>query len=106
MTEPITVTDFDGGSSVNFDAGTHPADDAVRAAGHEPNGYFWEGVVRYGFPGAEELELDSEADMFSVTGDRAVLERLAPWLDELLAEPAKITDLIGRAEAEGFEFDD
>ncbi|AFV89247.1 hypothetical protein DUY81_10935 [Acidipropionibacterium acidipropionici] len=106
MTDPITVIDFDGGSSVNFDAGTHPADAAIRAAGHEPNGYFWEGLVQYAFPGAEALEMDSEADMFSATGDRAVLERLAPWLDALLADPDRVSALISQALADGVEFDD
>lgn len=46
------------------------ADESIASAGHEPNGYFWEGVVQYLAPElAEQLELDSEAGMFAAEGE-------------------------------------
>jgi hypothetical protein len=38
-----TILDIDGNHSLSFYCGELPADEAVSAAGHEPNGYFWEG---------------------------------------------------------------
>jgi len=39
----IKLIDVAGSSSLLFECGDLPADAAVLAAGHEPNGYFWEG---------------------------------------------------------------
>ncbi|MGW6605735.1 hypothetical protein [Streptomyces sp. NPDC055036] len=46
----INLHDFDGEYSLTLDAGGLAADAAVAAAGHEPNGYFWEGLVRFAWP--------------------------------------------------------
>ncbi|WP_237551684.1 MULTISPECIES: hypothetical protein [unclassified Streptomyces] len=46
----IHLHDFDGEHSLTLDAGGLDADAAVVAAGHEPNGYFWEGLVRFAWP--------------------------------------------------------
>jgi hypothetical protein len=43
----IKLIDVAGSSSLLFGCGNLPADAAVLAAGHEPNGYFWEGVLQY-----------------------------------------------------------
>nr|WP_237551271.1 Imm51 family immunity protein [Streptomyces sp. SID5614] len=45
------------------------ADAAVVAAGHEPNGYFWEGLVRFASPDiVEHVDFDSKAGMFCAVG--------------------------------------
>jgi hypothetical protein len=70
----IKLIDVAGSSSLLFKRGDLPADVAVLAAGHEPNGYFWEGVLQYLAGGLlTQVELDPEAGMFCVRGDRAVL---------------------------------
>jgi hypothetical protein len=95
------------GPSIAFDCGELTVDDAVRATGHEPNGYFWESVARYGAPTAVAgLNLDCEAGRFAAYGDRDLLEQVRGALRPYLTDRARITDLIARAEAEGFEFDD
>lgn len=68
----IIRENIDGQSSVRFYCAAWPADAAVVAAGHEPNGYFWEGVLRFLDPTlAKALELDSEAGMFAAYGGPA-----------------------------------
>ncbi|MFI9118533.1 hypothetical protein ACIGW0_03845 [Streptomyces bikiniensis] len=47
----IDLHDFDGEHSLTLNTGGSAADDAVVAAGHEPNGYFWEGLVQFGLAG-------------------------------------------------------
>jgi hypothetical protein len=107
MAEYMSLGEVEGSHSLSFSCGDLPVDDAVIAAGHEPNGYFWEGVARYVAPDLmAELELDSEGSMFCAYGGRGVLERLRRLLKPYLEDPAKITKLIGDAEAAGVEFDD
>lgn len=97
-----------GGSSLlTFDCGRLPADAAVFAAGHTPNGYFWTGVAQYvAGPVLSVVELDPDANMFCAIGDRAVLERLGDELAAYLDDPEEIARLIREAEAAGFELDD
>jgi hypothetical protein len=84
-----------------------PADEAVSAAGHEPNGYFWDGVATLLAPEVvARLELDSEAGMFSASGDPDDLARLQALLEPVLASPEVVRAAIERAEADGFVFDD
>lgn len=46
-----------------------PVDKEIVLAGHEPNGYFWDGVTTFLRPDlAERLDLDSEGGMFSHPG--------------------------------------
>ncbi|MGW2633259.1 Imm51 family immunity protein [Streptomyces chattanoogensis] len=73
----IRLHDFDGEHSLTLDAGGLGADAAVAAAGHEPNGYFWEGLVR-----------------------------LKTAVESVIANPEAVRDIIARAETSGFEFDD
>jgi immunity protein 51 of polymorphic toxin system len=98
----------DGGSfSLSFTCGELPADDAVIAADHEPNGYFWEGVAQFLAPDvAAVVEFDSEGSMFCAYGDRGPLARLQQVLEPCLADPARVRQVIRDATAAGFEFDD
>jgi Immunity protein 51 len=103
----IKLIDVAGSSSLLFECGDLPADTAVLAAGHEPNGYYWEGVLRYLAGGLlTQVELDPEAGMFCARGDRAVLGQLREELEGYLDDPARIVRLVREAEASGFQFDD
>ena len=66
----MSIFDVADSASLTFQCGALPADAAVFAAGHEPNGYFWEGVVQY-LTGdlASQVELDCEAGMFCASLD-------------------------------------
>jgi hypothetical protein len=99
--------DIDGSISLTFYCGELPADEAIGAAGHEPNGYFWEGMVQYLAPAlAGQVELDSEAGMFAAEGDRAVLEQIRVLIDPYLDDGERVAATIREAEASGFQFDD
>jgi hypothetical protein len=103
----IRLHDFDGEHSLTFDAGGLAADVAVAAAGHEPNGYFWEGLVRFAWPDiAERLDFDSEAGMFCAVGSSSDLARLKTAVESVITSPETVRDIIARAETSGFEFDD
>lgn len=92
--------------SLTFYCEDLPTDDAALAAGRNPNGYFWEGVASFGFPElVEQVELDSEARMFSAIGTEEDLRRLQDQIEPLLADPAKLADLLRRADTAGFEFE-
>jgi Immunity protein 51 len=108
MADPLRIHQSDKyGPSVVFSCGELPADDAIRAAGHEPNGYFWESVARFLVPEqVAALELDCEAGTFAAHGDREALQQLRSALSPYIADRARVTELIARAEAAGFEFDD
>lgn|SRR5689334_21728036 len=108
MADPLRIHEsVDNGPGIVFACGALAVDEAVRAAGHEPNGYFWESVARFGAPAAVAgLDVNCEADLFAAYGDRDLLEQLGKALRPYLNDRARVTDLIKRAEAEGFEFDD
>lgn len=92
----------DGKASLTLDLGDLPTDAVVQAAGDEPNGAFWEGVASYVAPAlAARLEMDSEGTMFAVYGDRANLEQLRALLQPLVDQPAAMTGLLQRAQADG-----
>ncbi|MFD5286521.1 Imm51 family immunity protein [Streptomyces rubrogriseus] len=103
----IHLHDFDGEHSLTLDAGGLAADAAVVAAGYEPNGYFWEGLVRFAWPDiAEHVDFDSEAGMLSAVGSSSDLVRLKTAVESVVTSPEAVRDIIARAEASGFEFDD
>lgn len=103
----MNLIDVAGSSSLTFACGRLPADAAVVATGHEPNGYFWEGVAQYLAAGLiSQVELDCEAGMFCASGDRAVLGQLREELGRYLNDPEKMARLVREAEASGFQFDD
>lgn len=97
------LADESGGrASLTLDLGDLPSDAAVQAAGDEPNGAFWEGVVSYVAPAMiSRLDMDSEGSMFSVYGDRTDLENLRDLLQPLVDDPAAMTGLLHRAQADG-----
>ncbi|OII69716.1 Imm51 family immunity protein [Streptomyces sp. CC77] len=103
----ITLHDLDGEHSLTLAVGGLAADVAVADAGHEPNGYFWEGLVRFAWPGiAEPLDFDSEADMFCAVGTPGDLAQLKTALESVITSPDAVRDILARAETSGFEFDD
>ncbi|KNB51936.1 Imm51 family immunity protein [Streptomyces caatingaensis] len=103
----INLHDFGGEHSLTLDAGGLAADAVVAAAGHEPNGYFWEGLVRFAWPDiAERLDFDSEAGMFCAVGSSSDLARLKTAVESVVTSPEAVRDIIARAETSGFEFDD
>jgi hypothetical protein len=82
-------------------------DAAIAATGHEPNGYFWEGVLRFLDPAlADSMELDSEAGMFAAYGNATQCDRVGELLSALLQDIDAINELVARAEAAGHNFDD
>jgi hypothetical protein len=102
-----TIRESAGSFTLSFPCGGLPADEAVSAAGHEPNGYFWEGVAQFVAPDvAAVVEFDSEGSMFCVRGDRGPLARLQQVIEPYLADPAAVSRAIRDATAAGFEFDD
>jgi hypothetical protein len=107
MPDRVKMLDTGGATSLTFYCGELPADAAMSAAGHEPNGYFWEGMVEYLSPElAELLELDSEAGMFAANADRPVLDRLQALIEPYLDDGARVGNTVREAEASGFQFDD
>lgn len=107
MSNRTKIIDVADSTSLTFVCGDLPTDDAILAAGHEPNGYFWEGVAQYVAGDlSSELELDSEAGMFCASGERIFLDQLQQTLEPYLDDPEQVARLIREAEASGFEFDD
>ena len=96
-----------GEFSLTFRCGGLPADAAVRAAGHDPSGYFWEGIATLVAPDiVSALELDSDTESFRAIGLRVDLEELRNKLELLISRPEAIGAALARAEAEGFELHD
>jgi hypothetical protein len=101
-----------GHYSLLLDAGTTAVDDLAEELGHEPNGYFWEGVTRWLLATEAphlngRLGLDPEAGMFVAYGeDRPALEDLGTRLSAVATDPARLRDLVTQASAAGFDFDD
>lgn len=103
----MNIQEIDGATSLTFYCGDLPADEAITAAGHEANGYFWEGIVRYSAPDlASRVELDPEAGMFAAHGDRATVDRLRAAIGSCLDNGARVAATVREAEAADFEFDD
>ncbi|MFC9932445.1 Imm51 family immunity protein [Streptomyces sp. NPDC127190] len=103
----ITLHDFDGEHSLTLDAGDLAADAAVVAAGHEPNGYFWESFVQFAWPDlAERLDFDSEGGMFCALGSLSDLTQLKTAVELVISSPSAVRELVARAETAGVEFDD
>lgn len=106
MSRISTIGNVAGQTFLTFYCGELPVDALVREAGHEPSGYFWEGLVEYVAPQVvERVQLDSEAGMFSAAGDRADLELLAAELEPLLAGHRDVRVVIADAERDGHTLD-
>ncbi|WP_405430384.1 immunity 51 family protein [Micromonospora sp. NBC_00617] len=101
-----------GQYSLLLNAGTTPVDALVEELGHEPNGYFWEGVaevlVSTAAPTLEgRFAYDPEGGMFCAYGtDRRALEELEARMNAVATDGERMRRLITDAEASGFEFDD
>lgn len=91
----------DDGSSLIFDCDT-PVDGAITAAGGEPDGYFWEGVLSFVAPElAKGLELDSESSMFCAYGSADDLDEAQRLLEPYTTDTKEVLALIKRAESAG-----
>ncbi|OZV84792.1 hypothetical protein CA850_01545 [Micromonospora echinospora] len=112
MTPLRLIETTPGKYSLLLDAGTTAVDGLVEELGHEPNGYFWEGVaqvlVSTEAPALEgRFSYDPEGGMFCAYGvDRSALEELAVRMAAVATDGERMRRLIAEAEANGFEFDD
>jgi hypothetical protein len=111
--DPLRVIEHDPGKySLLLDAGTTNVDALVEELGHEPNGYFWEGVAQFLISTeaptlAGRFGYDPEGGMFCAYGeDREALEELGTRMAAVAADANRMRQLIAAAEADGFEFDD
>ncbi|MCP2337743.1 Imm51 family immunity protein [Actinomadura rupiterrae] len=111
--DPLKLIESKPGSySLLLYAGSTDVDELVQELGHEPNGYFWEGVaqflVRTEAPSlADRFDYDPEGDTFCAYGDdRPALEELALLMSETATTPSRMRSLITAAKAADFEFDD
>ncbi|MEV5570726.1 Imm51 family immunity protein [Spirillospora sp. NPDC052269] len=101
-----------GSFSLLLDAGTTQVDALVQEHGHEPNGYFWEGLARFlvttEAPSLENrFSYDPEGSMFCAYGsDRPALEALAALLSKAATTPSRMESLITAAKAANVDFDD
>ena len=97
---------------LTLDAGTTDVDDVVEELGHEPNGYFWEGIAQLIVASeasalAGRFSYDPEGGMFCAYGsDRGALEELATRMTAVATDAERVRRLVALAEATGFEFDD
>lgn len=63
--------------------------------------------MRFAWPDiAESLDFDSEAGMFCAVGSSSDLAWLKTAVESVITSPEAVRDIIPRAEAWGFEFDD
>lgn len=95
-------------TSCFFEADMPATVEVVISLGHEPNGYFWQGVVLRLIEQGQlpELETDPEGGMFCAYGERPAMENLARVLTPYLTDAGLLTELVTQAEAQGFVFDD
>ena len=112
MTPLKIIETTPGKFSLLLNAGTTAVDDLIEELGHEPGGYFWEGVAQL-LVQTEAPELDGrfgydpEASMFCAYGeDRGALEQLGALMAAVANDPDRARRLVELAAAEGFEFDD
>ncbi|MQY06071.1 Imm51 family immunity protein [Actinomadura macrotermitis] len=110
---PLKLIETTSGSfSLLLDAGTTQVDELVEQLGHEPNGYFWEGVARFLVSAeAQKLEgrfsYDPEAGMFCAYGtDQAALQELGSLMSTVANDAERMRALVASATTAGFEFDD
>ncbi|MEU7820160.1 Imm51 family immunity protein [Catellatospora sp. NPDC049133] len=110
---PLDLIETEPGQySLLLDAGTTSVDGLVEELGHEPNGYFWEGVaqllVRHEAAALDgRFSSDPEGGMFCAYGtDRAALEELGARMAAVANDPDRMRELMTLAAATGFEFDD
>lgn len=106
------VREHDGTHTLQLVAGTTAVDHVIEHAGHEPNGYFWEGVaallIASQAPALEgRFEYDSEGGTFVVrTADRTALDWLHAQLAAAADDTKALAGILKLAQARGFQFDD
>lgn len=111
--DPIKVREAAAdGFSLWLEAGATDVDDLISELGHEPNGYFWEGIVELlvateaGTLGGR-FECDPEGGAFvAYSEDRGVLDELAGHLWSVATDGGRLRTLVEHAESIGYEFDD
>lgn len=111
--EPLRIVETSPGNlSLLLDAGTTDVDDVVEELGHEPNGYFWEGVAQL-LVATEAPHLDGrfkydpEGGMFCAYGtDRPALDELSALMTQVASDAGRMRVLVALATERGFEFDD
>jgi hypothetical protein len=110
---PLTLIEVEDGRWVlTLEAGATAVDDVIVELGHEPNGYFWEGIVEFLVADeatqlAGRFDSDPEAGAYVAIGaDRAALEQLGGLLSRLANDESLLRALVAKAEATGFAFDD
>ena len=112
MTVAKLVETTPGRFSLLLHAGTTPVDALVEELGHEPNGYFWEGVARRlvatEAPSLESrFDYDPEGDTFCAHGeDQAALEALRELMNGVATDGNRMRSLVAAADEDGFDFDD
>jgi hypothetical protein len=111
--KPLRLVETTPGSfSLMLDAGSTSVDNIVEELGHEPNGYFWEGVAQFlvttdatALDG--RFDYDPEGGMFcAISKDRPALEQLGILIAAVANDGDRMRRLLAAAEASGFEFDD
>ncbi|GIJ37504.1 Imm51 family immunity protein [Micromonospora andamanensis] len=112
MTLLFIIEATPGDYALLLNAGTTPVDDLIEELGHEPNGYFWEGVAQV-LVSTEAQSLEGrfvyacEGGTFCAHGtDRGALEELEARMNAVATDGERMRQLIADAEASGFEFDD
>ena len=110
---PLKVVETSPGKySLLLNAGTTQVDRLIEELGHEPHGYFWEGVAQLLIsteaPGLEgRLKFDPESSMFCAYGeDLQALEELGTRMAAVASDPERMRQIVAHAEATGFVFDD
>ncbi|MFD9827897.1 Imm51 family immunity protein [Tsukamurella tyrosinosolvens] len=108
--EPLQIVETAPGMrSLILVAGGTPSDDAVVALGHEPNGYFWQGIAERILPERilAVIDFDSEAGVFAARSSDAETLVVAGWaMASVVNDPARLREVVAAAEADGFVFDD
>ncbi|WP_432827369.1 Imm51 family immunity protein [Dactylosporangium sp. CA-092794] len=111
--DPIRLVETTPGKhSLILVAGSTGVDDTIAELGHEPNGYFWEGIAQLLIDTeAPQLdgrfEFDSEAGTFVADGpDRPALAALSDLMRTAATDPSRMRALVAYADESGFEFDD
>lgn len=111
MTEYLSIDATDG-YELYLSTGTLPGDAGALAAGHEPNGYFWESLLAYLVRTrapklADRYDPDSEAGTFIVlTDSRKVAQKLRDLIEPYLGDATLTEAAVAEATAAGFTFDD
>lgn len=111
--EPLRRIETSPGTfSLLLDVGTTDVDDVVEELGHEPNGYFWEGVAQLlvdtEAPGlAGRVKYDPEGSMFVAYGsDPSALDELRTLMTAVATDADRMRRLVALAAERGVEFDD